>query len=347
MIFLAIIGFLLLLVLLLFAVGIFMSAPRYRGKRSDHFDGARFQNPGGLKSKGAAEVLKWMLHRERDPWTADLRPQYGKRPLAHFKGGIRVTFVNHATFLIQVDGLNILTDPVWSMRVGPFESIGPKRMKLPGIRLEDLPRIDVVALTHNHYDHLDVTTMRTVFAAHHPRIMTPLGIKAFLDGHYIAGATEGDWWDEIALSERVRIQFVPAQHFSGRGLLDRDATLWCGYVIKSSAGNIYFAGDTGYHQPMFKMIHERCGPMRLSMLPIGAYKPAWFMAPIHASPEEAVRMHRDVASEASVGMHFGTFPLADDSAEGAVQDLQNALERYQIANEAFLILKEGEYRVFE
>lgn len=343
----AVLGILLLVPLALVVVGILVSAPRHRGPRSDHFDGARFTTPGGVKAKGALDVLKWMAHRKREPWLEDLRPQYGKHPLAHFKGGIRITFVNHATFLIQVDGINILTDPVWSKRVSPFTWMGPKRMKLPGLRLEDLPRIDVVALSHNHYDHLDVVTMRTIFAAHHPRIITPLGIKQFLERHYISGATEGDWWDEFQLSNETRIQLVPAQHFSGRGLLDRDATLWCGYVIRSGAGNIYFAADTGYNQAMFRTIRERCGPIKVSMLPIGAYKPAWFMAPIHVSPEEAVKAHLDIGSETSIPMHFGTFPLADDGEAGPVDDLRKALQQYQVSEDAFPVLKEGEFRVFE
>jgi L-ascorbate metabolism protein UlaG (beta-lactamase superfamily) len=185
-----------------------------------------------------------------------------------------------------------------------------------------------------------------LFGAHHPKIIVPLGVKAFLDGQYISGATELDWWEQSTLSETVGIQSVPAQHFSGRGLLDRDATLWCGYVIKTSHGNLYFAGDTGYNAVTFKEIGSRCAPIKISMLPIGAYKPTWFMSPIHVSPEESVQIHLDVQSATSIGMHFGTFPLADDGEDDPVADLQMALGKYQLHKESFIVLKEGESRDF-
>ena len=344
---LVIFGLIVVVPLVMVMIGMYISGPKYNGPASDHFDGSKFSNPLGVKAKDGMEVLKWMTNRKRGPWKEDLTAHYGKHPLAHFSGGIRITFVNHSTFLIQVDGLNILTDPVWSKRAGPFGWLGPKRMKLPGIRFEDLPEIHVVALTHNHYDHLDLQTMRMVFGAHHPRIITPLGVKAFLDHHYISGAIEADWWQELILDNQVKVQAVPAQHFSGRGVLDRDATLWCGYVIKTSAGNIYFAGDTGYNDETFKEIRSRCGPMKISFLPIGAYKPDWFMSPIHTSPEESVKIHIDVGSATSIAMHFGTFPLADDGCDEPANDLKLAMAKYQISTDEFLVLKEGENRVFE
>lgn len=331
----------------MFAIAMSISGPRYRGHKSDHFDGSRFMNPGGVKARGGMEVLKWMMNRNRGPWTEDLSENYGKHPLGHFRDGIRVTYVNHSTFLLQVDGLNILTDPVWSKRVSPFSWIGPKRMRLPGIRFGDLPRIHLILLSHNHYDHLDLETMRMVSAAHHPRIIAPLGVKALLDREVISGATDIDWWGEMEVSQDVTIQSVPAQHFSGRGMLDRDATLWCGYVLKTSAGNIYFAADTGYNEVTFKDIGTRCGPIKISFIPIGAYKPGWFMSPIHVSPEEAVKIHFDVGSETSIAMHFGTFPLADDGYDEPACDLKEAMIKNQLAPDAFILMKEGEYRVFE
>ncbi|MEX2234992.1 MAG: MBL fold metallo-hydrolase [Cyclobacteriaceae bacterium] len=335
-------GFFLAIPLIMIGIGMYISGPKYRGPTSDHFNGATFINPGGVKAKGGMEVFKWMICRKLGPWKKDLSENYGKHPLGHYKDGIRITFINHSTFLIQVDGLNILTDPVWSRRVSPFSWAGPKRMKLPGIRFEDIPKIHVVALTHNHYDHLDIQSMRMIFGAHHPKIVTPLGVKGFLDQNFISGASEVDWWEELDLDNRVKIQAVPAQHFSGRGFLDRDATLWCGYVIKTTAGNIYFAGDTGYNENTFKEISSRCGPIKLSMLPIGAYKPGWFMSPVHTSPEESVKIHRDVGSETSIAMHFGTFPLADDGEDEPVNDLHLAIAKYQLAPDGFVILKEGD-----
>jgi L-ascorbate metabolism protein UlaG (beta-lactamase superfamily) len=288
-----------------------------------------------------------MVNRKRGPWEPDLTENYGRHPLGHFKEGIRITFVNHSTFLIQVDGLNILTDPVWAHRVSPFTWAGPRRMKMPGIRFEHLPKIHVVVLSHNHYDHLDVQTMRLIFGAHHPKIIAPLGVRAFLEQHYISGAEEADWWDELTLHDEMKVQVVPAQHFSGRGFLDRDATLWCGYILKTSRGNIYFAGDTGYNEVTFKEIPSRCGPIKVALLPIGAYRPGWFMSPIHVSPEESVRIHFDVGSQTSIGMHFGTFPLADDGQDDPPNDLKLAIEKHRLREEEFILLREGESRVFE
>lgn len=344
---LAIFSFILVLPLIMIMVGAALSGPRYRGPVSDHFDGKRFLNPQRIKAKGGVDVFKWMVSRKPGPWRETVSENYGKHPLGHFKDGIRITFVNHSTFLIQADGLNILTDPVWSRRVSPFSWLGPKRMKPPGLRFEDLPEIHAVLLSHNHYDHLDLQTMRLVFGAHHPKIIAPLGVRRFLDQHYITGAAEADWWEELVLDKGVKVQTVPAQHFSGRGFFDRDATLWCGYVMKTSGGNIYFAGDTGYNDVTFKEIPSRCGPIRISMLPIGAYKPGWFMSPIHTSPEESMRIHRDVGAETSIAMHFGTFPLADDGQDEPVIDLQRAMEKFELTADEFLVLAEGEVRVFE
>lgn len=329
-------------------IGASISAPVYKGSASDHFDGKQFINPGGVKAKGLKEVFKWMMNRERGKWIENKTEVYGKHPLSIEKENIRITFVNHSTFLIQVDGLNILTDPVWSKRTSPFSWVGPQRMRLPGIKFEDLPRIHAVLISHNHYDHLDLPTMRTIFGANHPQIITPLGVKAFFDKESITGANDLDWWQEIKLNDSVSVQSVPAQHFSGRGMLDRDATLWCGYVIKTSRGNIYFAGDTGYNETTFKEIGERTsGGIKISLIPIGAYKPEWFMSPIHVSPEEAVKVHLDVRSQSSIGMHFGTFPLADEGYEDPIVDLNEALKKYNIPHEKFVVLKEGEVKIYE
>lgn len=245
-----------------------------------------------------------------------------------------------------MDGINILTDPIWSKRTSPFRSIGPKRMSPPGIKFGDLPRIHLVLLTHNHYDHLDLQTMRMVFGAHHPKIISSLGTKAFLDKQFITGATELDWWQKFIFGDTLEIQSVPAQHFSGRGFLDRDATLWCGYIIKTSSGNIYFAGDTGYNDQTFKEIGKQCGPIKVSLLPIGAYKPEGFMSPIHTSPEESIKIHLDVMSQTSIGMHFGTFPLADDGYDEPVNDLQLAMPKYNLKSHEFVVLQAGEFQEF-
>jgi L-ascorbate metabolism protein UlaG (beta-lactamase superfamily) len=339
--------FILSIVIVFLIAGTMFSAPSYKGPVSVHFNGKKFINPGNIKEQSLFDVLKWMRQRKRGPWNELKTAEYGKHPLAREKENIRITFINHSTFLIQADGLNILTDPVWSFRVSPFAWAGPKRMRPPGIRFEDLPRIDVVLLSHNHYDHLDLPTMRMIFGAHHPVIITPLGVKAFLDQQMIAGAADLEWWEEKKVNDSVSVQCVPAQHFSGRGAFDRNETLWCGYVLKTSKGNIYFAGDTGYNDKTFKEIGERFGKMKISLLPIGAYKPVWFMHPVHTSPEESVIIHKEVRSEKSIGTHIGTFPLGDEGQSDPADDLRLACAKHQLNENDFFVLKEGEVYIVE
>lgn len=327
-----------------------ISAPGYQGPKMDHFDGKRFTNYDGVRARGFLDVIKWSFTGDPGEWNDHLKDgssTYGDAPpdLAS-EGETRVTYVNHATFLIQTDGLNILTDPIWSMRASPFQWIGPKRMRLPGIRFEDLPEIHLVLISHNHYDHLDLNTVKRLNDRFQPLFVTPLGVSTFLRNHGITNTFELDWWDERQINEEVAIAGVPAQHFSGRGLTDRDKTLWCGYILQTPTGNIYFAGDTGY-DGFFKKIGYQYAPIDLALIPIGAYRPRWFMSPIHVNPEEAVLIHRDVQSELSIGMHFGTFPMADDGMEEPVEDLAVAREKYQVPDSSFITLKEGHARTFK
>ncbi len=327
-------------------VGMLISAPTHSGPVTDHFDGKKFINPGNAQAKGLTDVFKWMMQRKQGPWTEKKESAYGAKPESIITHGVKITFVNHSTFLIQIDGKNILTDPVWSERTSPFDFAGPKRMKQPGIRFEDLPKIDYIILSHNHYDHLDINTIKKIYKVHQPKIITPVGVKSFLDNNEITTATDLDWWQEVSISDSLSIQSVPAQHFSGRGISDRDATLWCGYVIKNPQGNIYFAGDTGYNEFTFKEIGKRCAPISVALIPIGAFKPAWFMSPIHCSPAQAVQIHFDVNASQSIAAHFGTFPLADDGEDEPTTELAEALKQANLVKEKFLVLKEGEGRFF-
>lgn len=310
---------------------------------SDHFDGKTFYNFATIKPKGTGSILKWLWSRQPGEWKKPLERQSSTKPLQSVKEGIRITFVNHSTFLLQMDGVSLLTDPIWSDRASPFSWIGPKRHRIPGISLEDLPKIDIVLVSHNHYDHLDLPTLKKLATTYAPKIIVPLGVKKFLESKGVSSIVELDWWDDTNLNEMISIQAVPAQHFSGRGLFDRNTTLWCGYVIKTPMGNLYFAGDTGYNSEMFQEIGKRTGPIRLGLLPIGAYKPQWFMSPVHISPEEAVKIHMILDMETSIGMHFGTFRLADDGQDDPVRDLQRAVKKFRLDEEEFLILKEGSY----
>lgn len=327
-------------------IGMLISAPTHTGPVSDHFDGKKFINPGNAQAKGLTDVFQWMMQRKQGQWTEKKESAYGAKPESIITNGVKITFVNHSTFLIQIHGINFLTDPVWSVRTSPFDFAGPKRMRQPGIRFEDLPKIDYIILSHNHYDHLDINTLKSIYKVHQPKIITPLGVKLFLDNNQITSATDLDWWQEVSLSDSLSIQSVPAQHFSGRGISDRDATLWCGYVIKNYQGNIYFAGDTGYNEFTFKEIGMRCAPISVALIPIGAFKPAWFMSPIHCSPAQAVQIHFDVNALQSIATHFGTFPLADDGEDEPTTELIQAMKEAKLAEEKFLVLKEGEGRLF-
>ncbi len=337
---------LLVLAAMMFSVGYFLSGPKYSGPVTDHFDGKKFFTPGGNPAKGLGGLLRWMMNRKRTEWKEQKDIPFGEAPPPRVGRGTRITFVNHSTFLIQADGINLLTDPVWSERTSPFTWAGPKRLRPPGIRFEDLPKIDVVLLSHNHYDHLDLITMKNVFEKHKPKIITSLGVKAYLDKNQITRSTELDWWEEWSLNDALKIQAVPAQHFSGRGSYDRDATLWSGFVIKRPGGNIHFVGDTGYNESIFKEIGKRCTPIGVALIPIGAYKPEWFMSPIHCSPEEAVKIHQELKAKQSIATHFGTFALADDGSDEAIVGLNNALQHQGISPEQFIVLKEGEGREF-
>ena len=297
------------------AYGCIASTRRYRGAPSDHFDGQRFHNERPTKHSGLGDLLKWMRTREPGPWRkwTDVPPAPSP-PERVGPGQMRVTFVNHATVLVQMDRVNILADPIWSERCSPVSFAGPKRVVPPGLRFEQLPPIDVVLISHNHYDHLDLPTLRRLAAEHGPRILVPLGNRRFFDGSGVRGAEELDWWQSVEIREGVRIEAVPAQHFSGRGMFDRDRALWAGFVASGPAGPVYFAGDTGFG-PHFEEIRDRFGPPRLALLPIGAYRPEWFMSRVHISPEEALRAHRLLGAGTSVGIHFGTFRLADDGQD--------------------------------
>ncbi|MEO6528228.1 MAG: MBL fold metallo-hydrolase [Gemmatimonadaceae bacterium] len=256
---------------------------------------------------------------------------------------VRVTFVNHATVLLQMGGMNILTDPIWSDRASPFSWYGPKRHRPPGIRFEDLPAIDVVLLSHNHYDHMDVPTLRRLVDAFHPRIITGLGNAAFLARQGIAGAQDIDWWQSIQLGPAVRLTGVPAQHWSARWSNDKWRTLWLGFVLESPGGRTYFAGDTGFGE-FFTRIRDRFGPFRLALLPIAPSQPRDAMAPRHLSPGDAVRVYRVLGVSTAIALHFGTFQQGNDAEHEPVDSLRRAIEDARPCAVRFWALRNGEAR---
>ena len=320
------------------------AAPSYQGKVSDNFNGEVFINLGQVEDKGFDDFLQWRRTRDQGPWPEWVDAQPGPPPPTRVTSGeLRVTFINHSTLLLQVDGLNILTDPIWSERTSPLSWAGPKRVRPPGLRFEDLPPIDAVLISHNHYDHLDIPTLERLAADHGPQIFAGLGNRALLESEGIGGATDMDWWQSEGLGDEVCLTAVPAQHFSGRGLFDRNETLWMGFVLETSSGVVYFAGDTGFG-PHFEQIRARFGAVRVALLPIGAFRPRFFMKAMHMSPEESVLAHQVLEAEISVAMHFGTFPLADEGMDRPVEELDEALARAQVTRESFWVLGFGEGR---
>lgn len=340
---LVITALLLLFVGLVVGIGWYISAPVYSGPSTPHFTGKKFVNKGEIEAGGFLSVIKWLLNRDSGPWTKSYEKSNHPKPVAS-SDRLVITFVNHSTFLIQWNDLNILTDPIWSERCSPFSFAGPQRMKPPGIPFDELPEIDMILISHNHYDHLDLPTVIDLNKTFNPLFIVPLGVGAFLKNNGIEKVVELDWWEETR--NGVTIKAVPAQHFSGRGMFDRDATLWCGYVLQHEGWKVYFAGDSGYG-PLFSEIGKREGPMNVSIIPIGAYLPEWFMSPIHISPAQAVQVHKDVKSAQSIAMHFGTFPLADEGQGKAEEDLILALDRLNVSQKEFLIPEEGVALKFE
>ena len=284
--------------------------------------GGVFHNASGREKHGLASLLRWLLTRSRGPWPTHVEDVPVALPLARVDdGSIRATVIGHATVLLQVAGLNILTDPVLSERIGPTSWLGPKRVRPPAVPFESIPPIDVVLLSHDHYDHLDRPTLRQLVARDDPTILTGLRVGRVVPS---AKVVELDWWQAHEIREGVTATYVPAEHFSGRGLFDRDRSLWGGFVLETPHGKIYFAGDTaaGRH---FQAIRERFGPMTLSLLPIGAYAPRWFMERVHMDPDEALQASLVLASQTSLAIHFATFNLADDAYDAPTHALARAV----------------------
>lgn len=332
-----------LLALLLAAVpltGCAFNGPAYRGPVSAHFDGERFFNPGrDTPDKSLLDVLAWKLTSEAEPW--EERAVLTAVPPARVSGGtIRATWVGHSTVLLQFDGLNLLTDPHWSPRASPVSFAGPRRFVAPGVRWEDLPPIDVVLLSHNHYDHCDLPTLARLAARDKPRILTMLGVDLLLAEAGIPGAEAMDWWDERTLAPGVTTTAVPAVHFSARGTGDRNRTLWGGFVVSAPSGRIWFAGDTG-DGDFPEAIAARFAPIDLALIPIGAYLPRDFMRPVHIDPAEAVAVMRRAGVRTALGVHWATFPLGDDGQDRPAIDLDTALAAAGVPRPDFRVLPIG------
>lgn len=313
--------------------------PVYDGPASDHFDGRVFFNPEAIDGHGWRDVWRWMRTRDPGPWGEFRDADCAGAPPAAV-ADLRLTWVNHSTVLIQAAGVNLLTDPIWSKRASPLAFAGPRRVRPPGVCFDELPPIHGVLLSHNHYDHLDLPTLRRLRAAHDPVVYAPPGHRPVLGRAGLRKVVELDWWDDLPLAPGLRLTAVPARHWSARGPFDRNRALWAGFHLATPAGGVYFAGDTGPGEH-FAAIRRRLGRPRAALLPIGAYLPHWFMKEVHLSPADAVAVHQILGARLSIGIHHATFPLGDDGETQAVEDLTRAREAAGVEAEAFRLLPFG------
>jgi len=315
----------------------------YDGPPSDHFDGTQFVDPHGTPPRSVFELMRWRLSRGGADWPAWAPSPFADRP-PRAVGGLRLSYVGHASLLIQTGGSNILVDPVWSERASPFAFAGPKRVNDPGIAFADLPPIDTVLVSHGHYDHLDAATLSRLAADHRPRIVTPLGNDAIMASHDPAIIADAyDWHQTVTLGPDVTVTLVPLRHWSARGLFDRNKSLWAGFVIDTPAGRIYHVSDSGYGDGFrFREARERYGPFRLAIIPIGAYEPRWFMAEQHMNPQEAVKVFRDCGAELALAHHHGTFQLTDEAIDAPARALAEARAAAGIPADGFRVLQPGE-----
>ncbi len=314
----------------------------YHGPVSDHFDGRRFFLPNVPDPRGAFAVWRWSLTRKPAPWPRWL-PVEQSMPPARVEGGeLHTTFIGHATVLIQTQGLNILTDPVYSERMSPVAFAGPKRVRAPGVAFDHLPKIDVVTVSHNHYDHLDLATLKRLWERDRPRIVTPLGNDTIIRRAIPeAQIVTLDWAQKAEIAPGMALHCLPAQHWSARWGWDRDYALWASFALTTPQGNVYLAGDMGYNAALMQEVGREFGGFRFALMPIGAYAPRWFMAHSHIDPADAVRAAQDLQAQHILAIHHGTIQLTDEALDAPVEELATALATQGMPPESFRALPVG------
>jgi N-acyl-phosphatidylethanolamine-hydrolysing phospholipase D len=286
-------------------------------------------------------------------WATTFRPRRGDLPRvdndgAALRANVRaatVTWIGHATLLLQLDGVNVLTDPQWSARASPLSFAGPRRLMPPGIAFEDLPPIHVVVISHDHFDHLDLPTVKRLAEVHHPRFYVPLGLKAWLADQGIADAVELDWW-ESRRERGLTLTCLPVQHWSARSFFELNRRLWAGWAIAGRDRRVFFSGDTGYYAPYFREVGARLGPFDLAAVAIGAYDPPAIMRLTHTTPEEALQVFADVRAQRFVAMHWGTFDLSEEPLDEPPRRLEAEARRRGLSAERVWLLKHGETRAW-
>ena len=324
----------------------------YYDATKPHHTREGFRNTADTSGKTTGDFLRWQSERRQLDIAA---PKVDLSVVAPDLSFIRsnrtqfaATYIGHATVLVQIGGVNVLTDPHFSQRAFPVQIAGAKRWQPPGVAIDDLPHIDVVLISHNHYDHLDKDSVLALNRQQGgaPLFLVPLGIERWMKSVGVDSAKALDWWQQHSVGG-LQITFVPAQHWSRRTLSDRNETLWGGFVgqtamtTQTAGRSFYFAGDTGYG-PDFVAIGERFGGIDLALIPIGAYEPRWFMSDQHVNPDEAIRIHRDIKARRSVGIHWGTFLLTDEPLDQPLTDLATARAKAGIGAEEFLTLRHGQ-----
>jgi L-ascorbate metabolism protein UlaG (beta-lactamase superfamily) len=320
----------------------------YQGPVSDHFDGKRFYNLEKTR-KTLRSFLSWQFTRKPGPWPNWVEyPAFPLPPSRVNEDIVLVTYINHACVLWQTAELNVLTDPIWSQRCSPISWLGPKRVHTPGISLDNLPPIDVVLISHDHYDHLDIPTLLALQQRFKPKFVAGLGINALLQKHHSElHCTELDWWQETEISPGINIHFVPARHWAARGLFDANTRLWGGFVLTTPKHKLYYSGDTamGKH---FELIQSRFQELSLAVLPIGAYEPRWFMQGAHMGPDEAVQAYKQLNAKYALGVHFNTFAhLADEAYDQPLHDLMEARDKLGLSSAQFATLLPGDSWLIE
>lgn len=317
----------------------------YQGPVSDHFDGTHFFNPWAKRpDKGLWDVLKWRMEGNRADWPESVKND-PRPPIDPEPAGWKVTFIGHASLLVQMNSHNILIDPVFSERMSPFSHIGPKRVRPPFLPLEALPDIHTVFVSHNHYDHLDLPSLAWLAANRKPHIITPLGnpriIKGCVNGCTI---TALDWHEAAPLAGGLSLTVTPAQHWSRRGFNDINRDLWGGCMLKdkTSGKSFYYSGDSGFYAGLFEDIRTRHGAPDIACLPIGAYAPRWFMQYSHMNPEEAVRAFRLLGAKRGMGFHFETVQLTDEPYGEPRAKTMEALRKENIRDGDFMIPHPGD-----
>lgn len=314
-------------------------------KLSDHFDGSRFHNRAPYPPDSFAENVRlfWAIAVHRHAWPRQPAITQATPTEPRVACGVRATIIGHATVLLQVDGLNILTDPVMGERIGANRLISEKRAIAPGLSLKQLPVIDVILLSHNHFDHLDLPSLQAIVKRQlgdPPLVLTGLGTARLLQKHGIERVKEMDWNDFVDISGE-RIYFLEVVHESGRLNYVDDKSLWGSYLIEAPSAKLYFAGDSAYSDH-FKRIGQAFGPIKMAFLPIGAYEPHALLYRHHMDPAEAVRAHLDLQSEKSIGIHFNIFNSAADRFNQPVEDLRTARNKAQLLPSAFVAPMPGE-----